>query len=215
MARKYLNNYVTALTAALAAGATTMTVGTAPDALTPGDTYRLLISLRSTSGVLTKKEFVDVTAISGNDLTITRGVEGSTDQDWDAGARVELVETAETFNNVDLSNYLQKSGDTLTDGTIQEYTEPVYTASSGAFDRTNGGVQFYTLTASESLTFTMDNGQDMELHLFGTATYTGSWPAGTKFDGGSPPDLSTATEAVLEVFKRGGNLYVAYVGDYS
>ena len=100
MARKYLNNYVTLLSAPLTDSATTMTVGTAPAALTPGDYYRLQISRVGGGGILIAQEFVDVTAISGNDLTITRAAEGSTAFAWDAGARVELVETAESFTAV-------------------------------------------------------------------------------------------------------------------
>lgn len=97
MARKYLNNYTTLLTAAASDTDTSITVGTPPAALTPGDTYRLQISTVGGGGILLAQEFVDVTAISGNDLTVTRGVEGSASQAWSIGARVELVETAESF----------------------------------------------------------------------------------------------------------------------
>src|SRR5690554_2376819 len=98
MARKYLNNYTTLLSAAITDAATTMTVGTPPPDLAPGDYYRLQLSLRNAQGVLIKQEFVDVTAISGNDLTITRAAENSTALSWDIGARVELVETAASFD---------------------------------------------------------------------------------------------------------------------
>lgn len=191
MARKYLNNYVTTLTEGLAAGAPTMTVGTAPDALTPGDTYRLQISLRSSSGVLTKQEFVDVTAISGNDLTITRGVEGSTDQDWDAGARVELVETAETFNTIDLSNYLQKSGDTLTDGTIQEYTETVNAAAGATLDRSTGGIQRLDMTVNTTLDLAdLSAGQSVFYRVTGGTTYTLSYTGLGAWSDGTTPTLN-------------------------
>src|SRR5690554_936302 len=100
MARKYLNNYVTLLSAAITDTDTTMTVGTPPPALAAGDFCRLQLSLRNAQGVLLKQEFVDVTAVSGNELTITRAAENSTAQEWSAGTRVELTETAASWGGL-------------------------------------------------------------------------------------------------------------------
>lgn len=199
--RKYLDNWESAITtASIGAGDLSFDVATPPDALTAGDYY--IATLTDSFTAPTKVEIIKITGVSGSTLTVERAQDGTTALTWDNTEFIHIAPTASGF-------------ETLDGPEVVRYSETEYTASSGAFDRANGGIQFYTLTASESLTFTMNDGEDMELHLFGTSTYTASWPAGTKFDGGSPPDLSTATEAVLEVFKRGVDLYVANVGDYS
>jgi len=91
----------------------------------------------------------------------------------------------------------------------KDTTETVYTASSGAFDRANGGIQLYTLTANETVSITINSGQSFTLHLSGGATYTVTWPMMT-WVGGSAPTL-TATD-VIEFWKVGTTLYGAYVG---
>jgi hypothetical protein len=194
MARKYLNNYVTLLSSAITDTDTTMTVGTAPAALAAGDYYRLQLSLRNAQGVLTKQEFVDVTAITGNDLTITRAAEGSTALAWDAGARVELVETAETFNNFDPSSYLTEE--------ITRYRETIATATT-TIDRAGGGIQTLTLTADSALTWTLNNGEKIQLYLT---------PAGFNVTGWGVTHWMTAvptlaTENMIVVEKVGGSIY--------
>jgi hypothetical protein len=191
MARRYLNNYTTLLSASLTNSATTMTVGTAPDALTPGDFYRLQISRVGGGGILLAQEFVDVTAISGNDLTITRAAENSTAQIWDAGARVELVETAETFNDIDLSGYMPTSGGTLTDGTITEYTETINAAAGATLDRSTGGIQHLNLAANTTLNLSdLTAGQSVMYRVTGGTTYTLSCTGLGAWSNGTTPTLS-------------------------
>lgn len=194
MARKYLNNYTTLLTTAITDTDTTMTVGTAPATLDPGDYYRLQLSLRNAQGVLTKQEFVDVTAISGNDLTITRAAENSTALEWSAGARVELVETAETFGDVDPSQYLTEE--------ITRYRETIAAATT-AIDRADGGIQTLTLTADSALTWTLDDGEKIQLYLTPAGFNVTGW--GVDYWMTDVPTL--ATENMIVVEKVGGNIY--------
>jgi hypothetical protein len=203
MARKYLNNYTTLLSATITDTDTTMTVGTAPAALVSGDYYRLQLSLRNAQGVLTKQEFVDVTAISGNDLTITRAAEGSTALEWSAGARVELVETAETFGDIpDSSDLLPTSGGTLLDAEITRYRETIAVATTTA-DRADGGIQTITLTTDSALTWTLNNGEKIQLYLTPASFNVTDW--GVTYWMTDVPTL--ATENMIVVEKVGGNIY--------
>lgn len=203
MARKYLNNYTTLLSAAITDTDTTMTVGTAPAALASGDYYRLQLSLRNAQGVLTKQEFVDVTAISGNDLTIARATEGSTALAWDAGARVELVETAETFGDIpDPSDLLPTSGGTLLDAEITRYSETIATPTT-SIDRADGGIQTLTLTADSALTWTLNDGEKIQLYLTPAGFNVTDW--GVTHWMTDVPTL--ATENMIVVEKVGGNIY--------
>jgi len=192
MARKYLNNYVTLLSAAITDTDTVMTVGTPPPALDPGDFCRLQLSQRNAQGVLLKQEFVDVTAISGNDLTITRAAENSTALNWDAGARVELVETAETFADIDAS---------LTEE-ITRYRETIAAATT-TIDRADGGIQTLTLTADSALTWTLNNGEKIQLYLTPAGFNVTGWGV-THWMTGVP---TLATENMVVVEKVGGNIY--------
>jgi hypothetical protein len=203
MARKYLNNYVTLLSAAITATDTTMTVGTPPPALAAGDFCRLQLSQRNAQGVLLKQEFVDVTAVSGNVLTITRAAEFSTALAWDAGARVELTETAATFSGIpDASGLLPTSGGTLLDAEITRYSETIAAATT-TIDRADGGIQTLTLTADSALTWTINNGEKIQLYLTPAGFNVTNW--GVTYWMTGVPTLSTENMIVVE--KVGGNIY--------
>lgn len=196
MVRRYLNNYTTLLSAAITDTDTTMTVGTAPAALASGDYYRLQLSLRNAQGVLTKQEFVDVTAISGNDLTITRAAEGSAALSWDAGARVELTETAATFADIpDASLFLTEE--------ITRYRETIVAAITTTIDRAGGGIQTLTLTADSTLTWTLNDGEKIQLYLTPAGFNVTDW--GVTYWMTDVPTL--ATENMIVVEKSGGNIY--------
>ena len=91
MAYKFINNYETKLTAQATAAATSITVANASGlSLTSGEVYRLTI--QNTDASL--YELVDVTAISGNTLTIERGKESTTAQIWTVDSIVLCSVTA-------------------------------------------------------------------------------------------------------------------------
>lgn len=214
MARNYLNNFRTTLSAAITDTDTTWTLGTAPPALSVGDFYRFQLAEYATvNGVTTlvKSEFVDL----ADDGTLTRGVEGSTAQSWDAGDYVQLVATAESFASSDLANYLQKSGDTIQDVTIVQYAETTGTASSGAITMADGPVQELALGANTTLSFSdMSDGQNVTLHVTGLDSgWTLTFPVGAKV--GTLPDLSSAVEAVFTVWMVGTQIYAVFVEEFS
>ena len=79
MAYKFINNYETKLTAQATAAATSITVAMASGiSVSIGDTWRLTIQ----NANATQFELIDVTAVSGNVLTVVRGREGTTAQAW-------------------------------------------------------------------------------------------------------------------------------------
>ena len=79
MAYKFINNYETKLTAQAAAADTSITVANASGlSLAAGEVYRMTIQNADAS----LYELVDVTAISGNTLTIERAKESTTAQVW-------------------------------------------------------------------------------------------------------------------------------------
>ena len=79
MAYKFINNYETKLTSQATAAATSITVANATGlSLATGEVYRMTI--QSTDASLF--ELVDVTAISGNTLTVQRAKESTTAQIW-------------------------------------------------------------------------------------------------------------------------------------
>lgn len=96
MARLYANNFSTTLGADLTDVATTLTLTSATGfpAVGSGDTAQVTIS----DG--TNTEVVTATAISGSDVTITRGQEGTSGTAFLTGDVVEIRETALSFTDV-------------------------------------------------------------------------------------------------------------------
>ena len=79
MAYKFINNYETKLTAQATDAATSITVASASGiSVSIGDTWRLTIQ----NANATQFELIDVTAVSGNVLTVLRAREGTTAQEW-------------------------------------------------------------------------------------------------------------------------------------
>lgn len=92
-------NISTTLSSGITDIATTITVGDASKLVAP--TY-LVIDRVDSSGTLKNTsfwEYVKVTNIAGSDLTVTRGVNGSTNQSHSSGAVVEAVVTSAHFED--------------------------------------------------------------------------------------------------------------------
>lgn len=96
MTRLYANNFSTTLNGAITDVATTMTLTsvTGFPAVGSGDTAQVTI----TDG--TNTEVVTATAISGSDVTITRGQEGTSGTAFADGDTVEIRATALSFTDV-------------------------------------------------------------------------------------------------------------------
>lgn len=88
----FLNNFSQILAADLAAGATTLTLD-GGGSLLSNASADLVYTLTLDDGEGTT-EIVHVTGATGNDLTIERGKEGTTDAAWPTGSAVEMRLTA-------------------------------------------------------------------------------------------------------------------------
>ena len=185
MAYKFINNFETTLTSTITAAATSMTVSNAVGlSLASGEAYRLTIQ----NADATLYELVDVTAISGNTLTIERGEEATTAQVWAAGSVVLCGVTAEKLDK------LNSSGGGL--------NETWYTATSNTLNIANGSKQKRTLAANATLAFTLSDGDDLTL-ILNPSTFVVTWPSITWF--GSAPSLTASKEHTI-VISKDGNL---------
>jgi hypothetical protein len=94
-----VENVSTTLSSGITDVATSVTVADASSLVSP---CYLVIDRVDASGTLKSTslwEYIKVTNISGNDLTVTRGVNGSTNQSHSAGAVVEAVVTSAHFED--------------------------------------------------------------------------------------------------------------------
>lgn len=107
------------------------------------------------------------------------------------------------------------SGLTLNDG----YTEEVFTVTgtTPALSPTNGTYQNWTLTANSTPTAgTWSDGQSMTLHIDDGSAYTITWTSLSvtwKTNAGVAPTLQTSGVTVIQLWKTGGVIYGARVGD--
>ena len=187
MAYKFINNFETTLTGAITAAATSMIVASAAGlSLTSGEVYRLTIQ----NADATLYELVDVTAISGNTLTIERSKEGTTAQAWATGSVVLCGVTAEQLDK------LNSSGGGSSN-------ETWYTATSNTLNIANSSKQKRTLTAAATLAFTLGDGNDLTL-ILNPSTYAVTWPTITWF--GSVPSLTASKEHTIVISKDGSTL---------
>lgn len=116
----FSNNGITTLGSNLGSGATSMTVasGTGIDFPVPGSGQIVpltLIAAGSTTGV--PNEIVYATARSGDTLTIVRGQEGTTAQNWSSGDIVANMATADFYNQQASVAAIQKQAGNFADDT--------------------------------------------------------------------------------------------------
>ena len=150
MAYKFINNYETKLTEQATAAATSITVSNAADlSLAAGEVYRLTIQ----NADATLYELVDVTAISGNTLTIERGKEGTTALEWASGSTVLCGITAERAYNL----------------------ESRKTVTSSTFTSRNGRKQQFVATANATMNFAALTLNDYIDLIVNPATFTLTW----------------------------------------
>jgi hypothetical protein len=114
--------------------------------------------------------------------------------------------------------------ETLTNKTLDAvtldsgYTEEIFAITDGAsvdLDPSNGSIQTWALGASRSPTATgFGNGQSMTLMIDDGTAYSITWPSVTWVtDGGVAPTLNTSGFTTVVLWKVGGTLYGARVGD--
>ena len=187
MSIKRINGFKTALTAAVTASATSITVADGSRlALAAGDFYIMTLYKN------TAFEIVKVTAVAGNTLTIERAQEGSTALEWAAGTEVVCAPTAEGYEN---------NGGAENEGW--------YSATSNVIDFANGSKQKRTLSANGALTFTLDDGQMVNL-LLNPVTFTPTFNNVTWKVGSVESIVASAFNDIL-IENIGGSLYAYFV----
>ena len=107
------------------------------------------------------------------------------------------------------------TGSVVFEDAINETIFAITDASSVALDPDNGMVQTWTLGANRTATDSLTTGQSMLLIVIAsTNNYTLTWPS-MKWNGGSAPSFGGTDPVAIELFKVGGQLYGANIGELS
>lgn len=131
-----------------------------------------------------------------------------------SGINIKTVNGSNVLGSGDLT-IAALSGVTLNDG----YTEEVYIVSgtTPALSPSNGSIQTWTLTASSAPTSgTWGSGQSVTLMIDDGSAYAITWTSMSitwKTGAGTAPTLNTTGYTVIELWKVGGVLYGARVGN--
>ena len=187
MAYKFINNYETKLTAQATAAATSITVANiAGLSLADGEVYRMTIQ----NADATLFEIVDVTAISGNTLTIQRAKEATSAKIWPIDSIVLCSVTAEQIAKINKTD-----------------SESWYTATSAAFNIANGSKQTYTMIANENMTVALNSGDDITI-IINPANFLLVVPSVITWFNSAP--VFTPNKLHTLVISRNGSLYYGY-----
>ena len=192
MAYKFINNYETKLTAQATAATTSITVAnTAGLSLAAGEVYRMTIQNADAS----LYELVDVTAISGNTLTVQRAKESTTAQVWPIDSVVLCSVTAEQLA------MLNNSGGG--GGEIELW----HVATTSSISTSNGTKQTFTASGNDAIILTIHDGADLTL-IVNPVTYVVTMPSNIKWFGSAP--IFTANKMHTFVISRNGSEYYGY-----
>ena len=191
MAYKFINNYETKLTAQATAAATSIAVANAAGlSLASGEVYQLTIQNADAS----LYELVDVTAISGNTLTVQRAKEATTAQVWPVDS---VLLCGVTAAELALLNEIGKPS----------APELWHTAATSSINYSNGSKQTFTAGGNGAIVLTMPDGSDLTL-IVNPATFTVTMPSGIKWFGSAP--AFTANKLHTFVISRNGSDYYGY-----
>lgn len=182
--RLHLDNYQTTLASPASIGATSVTVVDEPGVIAAGEYF--LATIADSATAPTKMDKVRVTANAAGVLT----VEPALANDYAAGAVLAEWVRAEHFDKADGLELLR-------------YRETVATVTSGNMDRSKGGIALLTLTTDSALTWTLNNGEKIQLYLTPAGFNVTDW--GVTHWMTDVPTL--ATENMIVVEKVGGNIY--------
>jgi hypothetical protein len=127
----------------------------------------------------------------------------------------------DSSDNIIVTSYTRANGspvvlvDPVLTGTITEDIFTITDAAAFEIDPSNGSMQFITLTANRTPAATnFQNGESMTLHVADGTAYAITWTTvAPVWVGGSAPALPTTGYAVIELWKAGGVMRAAHVGD--
>ena len=160
----FKNNISTTLAVGINSSATTITVATGTGAnfpaLSGGNYFRAVLTSSAVPG--SSYEYLVVTAVSGDNLTVIRGQEGVAAASWNAGDIIYMAATAASDANfaqaADLSGYAPIASPTFTGNpagpTPAQFDNDTSLATTGFVQRALGNIQGYQLFASGNVTLT-------------------------------------------------------------
>lgn len=162
MSQLFANNASSILSAAIAQGDTTITVlsGSVFPSPAVGDYFVLTLAGLDANGNEISWEIVKVTARDGNELTVIRAQEGTTDKDWPSGTRAELRVTAGVIASFENTPEPSAATYTYTDGVVTSISETVDGATRTTTISYNNGlvstvaVSYGGKTWTETYTYT-------------------------------------------------------------
>ena len=183
MAYKFINNYETKLTAQATAAATSITVANAAGlSLATGEVYRMTIQNADASLF----ELVDVTAISGNTLTVQRAKEATTAQVWPIDSILLCSVTA-----------------------AQMMPEQRKIVSSSTFTSLNGQKQQFSATSNATMNFAALAPNDYIDLIVNPGTFALTW-TGVNWQNGTSLQL-TASKLNRVLIENEGGVLKAYI----
>ena len=183
MAYKFINNYETKLTAQATAAATSITVANAASlSLAAGEMYRMTIQNADASLF----ELVDVTAISGNTLTVQRAKESTTAQIWPVDSIVLCSITA-----------------------AQMMPEQRKIVSSSTFTSLNGQKQQFSATSNATMNFAALAPNDYIDLIVNPETFALTW-TNVNWQNGTSLQL-TASKLNRVLIENEGGVLKAYI----
>ena len=223
--RKYSSrSQQTTLTAGLTSSGTTATVvsGTAllgGTTISAGETFTVVIDPDTAL-----EEIVDVTAVSTNTLTITRGIDGSTGQAHSAGAVVrhmaigrdyreanQHIENTTTAHGITLAN-LVKTTDTGTVSTAMLASNAVTTAKITDANVTTAKIADSAITSAKIADLTIATGDIADSAITSGKIATGAVGT-TKIDDLSITEGKIASNAVTTAKISDSNVTTAKIAD--
>lgn len=210
----FSNNSASTLGEFVSESATTLTLaagtGNKFPSPAPGEFFFLTLTNPSQE---TDWEIVKVTARAEDVLTVERGQDDTFAKAWSFGDLAELRITKAGINAIKL--------DAMTNPAfVGGYTETVYTISgtTPALSPGNGSVQTWTLTGASTPTAhdSWVNGQSITLMVDDGSAYSIIWtslPVTWKTGSGLAPSLNTTNLTAIQLWKVGGVIYGARVGN--
>ena len=208
MSQLFANNAASILDGAIAQGETTITLHSGASFPSPTGTDYFLLTLAGldANGNETSWEIVKVTARAGNDLTVVRAQESTTNKAWPSGTRAELRITAGTLAAVSNSGQgsagVALSGDVIIYATQSKtyaitnynvFSSYVVQVSAGSVSLSGDQISFTAPAIAQTVTLTVVmDGVATAFHLpilaAGVATPTSTSPS----DGASNQTSSVA-----------------------
>lgn len=160
----------------------------------------------------TEFAILDGATVTTAELNLLDGVTATT-------AEINYVDGVTSNIQTQLDAKVAASGGTLTNPTfVGTPVEDVYALSgtTPTLEPDNGSVQSHTLSGNTTYADGFSNGQAITLMIDDGTDYTITWPTMTWVNNaGAAPTLATSGYTVVALWKMGGNLYGALVGDGS